>query len=181
MMTKWNWKSSWPTTATCTIKYQPFRELFDFVYQDKSLCFLSTAYSSKADNNLIQTKVDMGGLVWFDKTVQACQGPTSTAYERGLVIFEHSHVFRSGGSLMCVVSTSVNVGCVRKKSRVNLSSIWEDQIGIYHRYIYHRDRYYDHPQIPLKLSQDLLISTHFEKITSPNKRSEHFILLVCRS
>jgi hypothetical protein len=25
----------------------------------------------------------MGGLVWFDKTVQACQGPTSfIAYER---------------------------------------------------------------------------------------------------
>jgi hypothetical protein len=37
----------------------------------------------------------------FDKTVQACQGPTSfIAYERGLVIFEYSHVFRSGGSLM---------------------------------------------------------------------------------
>jgi hypothetical protein len=43
----------------------------------------------------------MGGLVWFDKTVQACQGPTSfIAYERGLVMFEYSHVFRSGGSLM---------------------------------------------------------------------------------
>jgi hypothetical protein len=43
----------------------------------------------------------MGGLVWFDKTVQACQGPTSfIAYERGLAIFEYSHVFRSGGSLM---------------------------------------------------------------------------------
>jgi hypothetical protein len=41
------------------------------------------------------------GLVWFDKTAQACQGPTSfVAYERGLVIFEYSHVFRSGGSLM---------------------------------------------------------------------------------
>jgi hypothetical protein len=34
----------------------------------------------------------MGGLVWFDKTVQACQGPTSfIAYESGLVIFEYSH------------------------------------------------------------------------------------------
>jgi hypothetical protein len=34
----------------------------------------------------------MGGLVW---------GPTSfIAYARGLVIFEYSHVFRSGGSLM---------------------------------------------------------------------------------
>jgi hypothetical protein len=43
----------------------------------------------------------MGGLVWFDKIFQACQGPTSfIAYERGLVIFEHSHIFRSGGSLM---------------------------------------------------------------------------------
>jgi hypothetical protein len=43
----------------------------------------------------------MGGLVWFDKTVQACQGPTSfIAYEIGLVIFEYSPVFRSGGSLM---------------------------------------------------------------------------------
>jgi hypothetical protein len=43
----------------------------------------------------------MGGLVWFDKTVQACQGPTSfIAHERGWVIFEYSHVFRSGGSLM---------------------------------------------------------------------------------
>jgi hypothetical protein len=41
----------------------------------------------------------MGGLVWFDKIFQACQGPTSfRAYERGLVIFEFSHVFRSGGS-----------------------------------------------------------------------------------
>jgi hypothetical protein len=39
----------------------------------------------------------MGGLVWFEKTVKACQGPTSfIAYERGLVIFEYSHVFRSG-------------------------------------------------------------------------------------
>jgi hypothetical protein len=36
----------------------------------------------------------MGGLVWFDKIFQACQGPTSfIAYERGLVIFEYSHVF----------------------------------------------------------------------------------------
>jgi hypothetical protein len=43
----------------------------------------------------------MGGLVWFDKTVQACLGPTSfIAYERGLVILEYSHVIRSGGSLM---------------------------------------------------------------------------------
>jgi hypothetical protein len=43
----------------------------------------------------------MGGLVWFDKTVQACQGPTYfIAYERGWVMFEYSHVFRSGGSLM---------------------------------------------------------------------------------
>jgi hypothetical protein len=48
----------------------------------------------------------MGGLVWFDKTIQACQGPTFViAYERGLVIFDYSHVFRSGGSLMirCVL------------------------------------------------------------------------------
>jgi hypothetical protein len=38
----------------------------------------------------------MGGLVWFDKTVQACQGPTSfIAYERGLAILEYSHVFRT--------------------------------------------------------------------------------------
>jgi hypothetical protein len=43
----------------------------------------------------------MEGLVWFDKAVQACQGPTSfIAYESGLVIFEYSHVFCSGGSLM---------------------------------------------------------------------------------
>jgi hypothetical protein len=43
----------------------------------------------------------MGGLVWFDMIFQACQGPTSfIAYERGWVIFEYSHVFRSGGSLM---------------------------------------------------------------------------------
>jgi hypothetical protein len=36
----------------------------------------------------------MGGLVWFDKIFQACQGPTSfIAYERGWVIFEYSHVF----------------------------------------------------------------------------------------
>jgi hypothetical protein len=40
----------------------------------------------------------MGGLVWFDKIFQ---GPTSfIAYERGWVIFEYSHVFRSGGSLV---------------------------------------------------------------------------------
>jgi hypothetical protein len=40
----------------------------------------------------------MGGLVWFDKIFQ---GPTSfIAYERGWVILEYSHVFRSGGSLM---------------------------------------------------------------------------------
>jgi hypothetical protein len=40
------------------------------------------------------------GRFGFDKTVQAYQGPTSfIAYERGLVIFEYSHVFRSGGSL----------------------------------------------------------------------------------
>jgi hypothetical protein len=46
----------------------------------------------------------MAGLVWFDKTVQACQGPTSfIAYERGLVIFEYSQVFRSGGSLMAFI------------------------------------------------------------------------------
>jgi hypothetical protein len=45
------------------------------------------------------------GLVWFDKTVQACQGPTSfIVYARGLVIFEYSHVFRSGGSLMCILT-----------------------------------------------------------------------------
>jgi hypothetical protein len=45
----------------------------------------------------------MGGLVWFDKIFQACQGPTSfIANERGWVIFEYSHVFRSGGSLMCL-------------------------------------------------------------------------------
>jgi hypothetical protein len=32
----------------------------------------------------------MGGLVWFDKIFQACQGPTSfIAYERGWVIFEY--------------------------------------------------------------------------------------------
>jgi hypothetical protein len=43
----------------------------------------------------------MGGLVWFEKIFHACQGPTSfIAYERGWVIFEYSHVFRSGGSLM---------------------------------------------------------------------------------
>jgi hypothetical protein len=43
----------------------------------------------------------MGGLVWFDEIFQACQGPTSfIAYERGWVIFEYSHGFRSGGSLM---------------------------------------------------------------------------------
>jgi hypothetical protein len=43
----------------------------------------------------------MGGPVWFDKIFQACHGPTSfIAYERGLVIFEYSHVFRSGGPLM---------------------------------------------------------------------------------
>jgi hypothetical protein len=45
----------------------------------------------------------MGGLVWFDKIFQACQGPTSFMaymYERGWVIFEYSHVFRSGGALM---------------------------------------------------------------------------------
>jgi hypothetical protein len=43
----------------------------------------------------------MGGLVWVDKIFQACQGPTSfIAYESGWVIFEYSHVFRSGGSLM---------------------------------------------------------------------------------
>jgi hypothetical protein len=37
----------------------------------------------------------------FGKIFQACQGPTSfIAYERGCVIFEYSHVFRSGGSLM---------------------------------------------------------------------------------
>jgi hypothetical protein len=43
----------------------------------------------------------MGGLVWFDKTIQACQGPTSfIAYERGWVIFEYSHVFGNGGSLI---------------------------------------------------------------------------------
>jgi hypothetical protein len=31
------------------------------------------------------------------------QGPTSFIdYEKGLVIFEYSHVFRSGGSLMLV-------------------------------------------------------------------------------
>jgi hypothetical protein len=43
----------------------------------------------------------MGGLVWFDEIFQACQGPTSfIAYERGWGIFEYSHVFRSGGSLM---------------------------------------------------------------------------------
>jgi hypothetical protein len=42
-------------------------------------------------------------VVWFDKIFQACQGPTSFIayeYERGWVIFEYSHVFRSGGSLM---------------------------------------------------------------------------------
>jgi hypothetical protein len=43
----------------------------------------------------------MEGLVWFDKIFQVCHGPTSfIAYERGWVIFEFSHVFRSGGSLM---------------------------------------------------------------------------------
>jgi hypothetical protein len=43
----------------------------------------------------------MGGLVWFDKIFQAFQGSTSfIADERGWVIFEYSHVFRSGGSLM---------------------------------------------------------------------------------
>jgi hypothetical protein len=43
----------------------------------------------------------MGGLVWFDKIFQACQGPISfIAYEWGQVIFEYSHVFHSGGSLM---------------------------------------------------------------------------------
>jgi hypothetical protein len=43
----------------------------------------------------------MGGLVWFDKIFQACQGPTSfIAHERGWVIFEYPHVFRSGGSVM---------------------------------------------------------------------------------
>jgi hypothetical protein len=43
----------------------------------------------------------MEDLIWFDKIFQACQGPTSfIAYERGLVIFECSHVFCSGGSLM---------------------------------------------------------------------------------
>jgi hypothetical protein len=43
----------------------------------------------------------MGGLVWFDKIFQAFQGPTSfIAYERCWVIFEYSHVFRSGGSLI---------------------------------------------------------------------------------
>jgi hypothetical protein len=48
----------------------------------------------------------MGGLVWFDKIFQACQGPTSfIAYERGWVIFEYSLVFRSGGSLMFNVGT----------------------------------------------------------------------------
>jgi hypothetical protein len=37
----------------------------------------------------------------FDKIFQAFQGPTSfIAYERGWVIFEYSHIFRSGGSLM---------------------------------------------------------------------------------
>jgi hypothetical protein len=50
----------------------------------------------------------VGGLVWFDKTVQACQGPTSfIAYERGLVIFEYSHVFHCGGSLMISLSPSL--------------------------------------------------------------------------
>jgi hypothetical protein len=43
----------------------------------------------------------MGGLIWLDMIFQACQGPASfIAYERGLVIFEYSLVFRSGGSLM---------------------------------------------------------------------------------
>jgi hypothetical protein len=47
----------------------------------------------------------MGGLVWFYKIFQACQGPTSfIAYERGWVIFEYSHVFRSGGSLMIAMN-----------------------------------------------------------------------------
>jgi hypothetical protein len=44
------------------------------------------------------------GCEIFDKTIQACQGPTSfIAYERGLLIFEYSHVFRSGGSLVCTL------------------------------------------------------------------------------
>jgi hypothetical protein len=46
----------------------------------------------------------MGGLVWFDKIFQACQGPTSfIAYERGLMIFEYSHVFRSLVVLSCEI------------------------------------------------------------------------------
>jgi hypothetical protein len=47
----------------------------------------------------------MGGPVWFDKTVQACQGSTSfIAYERGLVIFEYSCFSQfGGGSLMLSV------------------------------------------------------------------------------
>jgi hypothetical protein len=50
----------------------------------------------------------MGGLVWFDKTVQTCQGPTPfIAYERGLVIFEYSHVFRSGGSHACTFNKNM--------------------------------------------------------------------------
>jgi hypothetical protein len=49
----------------------------------------------------------MGGLVCFDKIFQAYQGPTSfIAYERGWVIFEYSHVFRSGGSLMYIFRIS---------------------------------------------------------------------------
>jgi hypothetical protein len=48
---------------------------------------------------------------WFDKIFQACQGPTSfIAYERGLVIFEYSHVFRSGGSLMSWLFLKVQCG-----------------------------------------------------------------------
>jgi hypothetical protein len=59
----------------------------------------------------------MGGLVWFDKIFLACQWRTSfIAYERCWVIFEYSHVFRSGGSLMLLsrVYTSDDTGWQRQ-------------------------------------------------------------------
>jgi hypothetical protein len=74
----------------------------------------------------------MGGLVWFDNTVQACQGPTSfIAYERGLVIFEYSHVFRSGGSLMSksqfrCIGFPITIPCISIKTALHISDSLDD-------------------------------------------------------
>jgi hypothetical protein len=54
----------------------------------------------------------MGGLAWFDKIFQACQGPTSfIAYERGWVIFEYSAVV----VLSCAQFRASGVGVIISK------------------------------------------------------------------